>query len=265
MQIKLSAKYLKFIVLLAIVGFAGFLAYLVVASRFGENTTVTRYMLPTKRKNPPTTNLPPSSPGRQDVRAIRIDDNGVPTTGESSTSSDMYQAEEHLGVEDVLGLVERREISSDTSNLEDSSTASQLSTEELRRQTLENRQLEIQKQIEVMAREGGSIGPQDTLKVLELQEEMLRIGEELGTNRYDDGGSFDDFLRFSEMMREMGRFMSSHMTKGGKLPVSKAPEMADMLEKWDADAGEKMRKVIQNAIENGDEFIQRKHFESAQW
>ncbi len=264
MQIKLSAKYLKFIVLLVIVGFAGFLAYLVVASRFGENTTVTRYMLPTKRKNPPTTNLSRSSPGRQDVRAIRIDDSSVPATGESSTSSDMYQAEEHLGVEDVLGLVEHREISSDTSNLEDSSTTPQLSVEELRRRTLENRQHElwkqIQAQIQAMGRGGGSIDPEESLKVLELQEEMLRIGEELGTNHFDDGGSFDDFLRFAEM----GRFMAKHMTKDGKFPVSKGMELANLLEKWDSDAPGRMRKVIQNAIESGDEFIQREHLEGVQ-
>ena len=264
MQAKVSAKYLKFIVFLVIVGFAGFLAYLVVASRFGENTTVTRYMLPTKRESPPTTGLSRNNPRSQGDQTIKIDDSSVPATGESSTSSDMYQAEEHLGVEDVLGLVEHREISSDTSNLEDSSTTPQFSVEELRRRTLENRQHELWKQIQAIGREGGSIDPQDTLKVLELQEEMLRIGEELGTNRYDDGGSFDDFLRVSELMREMGRFMSSHMTKDGKLPVSKAPEMADMLEKWDADAGEKMRKVIQNAIESGDEFIQREHLKNVQ-
>lgn len=264
MWTKLSAKYLKFIVLLAIVGFAGFLAYLVVASRFGENTTVTRYMLPTKRKNPPTTNLSRSRPRSQGDQTIKFDDIRMPATSESPTPSDMNQAEDYLDVEDFLGLVELREVNSDTSDMEDSSTAPQLSTQDLQRRTLENRQHELWKKIQAIGREGGNIDPHDALKVLELQEEMLRIGEELGTNRYDDGGSFDDFLRVSEMMREMGRFMSSHMTKGGKLPVSKAPEMADMLEKWDADAGEKMRKVIQNAIESGDEFIQREHLENVQ-
>ena len=260
MQTKVSAKYLKFIVFFVIVGFAGFLAYLVVASRFGENTTVTRYMLPTKRKSLPTTGLSQNNPRSQGDQTIKIDDSSVPATGESSTSSDMYQAEEHLGVEDVLGLVEHREISSDTSNLEDSSTTPQPSVEELRRRTLENRQHELWKQIEAMARGDGNIDSKDALKVLELQEEMLRIGEELGNNYFDDGGSFDDFLRVAEM----GRFMASHMTKDGKFPVSKGPKLADMLEKWNPGAGERLRKVIQNAIESGDEFIQRKHLESVQ-
>ena len=264
MQTKVSAKYLKFIVFLVIVGFAGFLAYLVVASRFGENTTVTRYMLPTKRKSPPTTGLSRNNPHSQGDQTIKIDDSSVPATGESSISSNMYQAEEHLGVEDVLGLVELREVNSDTSDMEDSSTAPQLSTEDLQRRTLENRQHELWKKIQAIGREGGNIDPHDALKVLELQEEMLRIGEELGTNRYDDGGSFDDFLRVSEMMREMGRFMAKHMTKDGKFPVSKGMELADMLEKLDSEAPRRMRKVIQNAIESGDEFIQHEHLKNVQ-
>lgn len=264
MQIKLSAKYLKFIVLLLIVGFAGFLAYLVITSRFGENTELTRYVLPTKPKSLPTANLPSSSPRSQGDQTIKFDDIRMPATSESPTPSDMNQAEDYLDVEDFLGLVEHREVNSDTSDMEDSSTASQLSTEELRRQTLENRQHELWKQIQAMGRGGGSIDPEESLKVLELQEEMLRIGEELGTNHFDDGGSFDDFLRVSEMMREMGRFMAKHMTKDGKFPVSKGMELADMLEKWDSEAPRRMRKVIQNAIESGDEFIQREHLGGVQ-
>ena len=107
-----------------------------------------------------------------------------------------------------------------------------------------------------MAREDGSIDSKDALKVLELQEEILRIGEELGNINFDDGSNVDDFLRVTERVTEMGRFMATHMTEDGRFPVSKGPELADMLEKWDSEAGEKMRKVVQNAIESGDEFIQ---------
>ena len=260
MQTKLSAKYPKFIVLLVIVGFAGFLTYLVIAWRFGEITKVTRYVLPSKRKSLPTAGLSPRSTRSQGTQTIKIDDSRAPVTGESPTPSEMNQAEDYLDVEDFLGLVERREVDSDTGDMEDSSTTPQLSAEELRRRTLENRQLELWKQIQAMARGDGSIDSKHALKVLELQEEMLRIGEELGNSYFDDGSSSDDFLRVAEM----GRFMASRMTKDGKLPVSKAPALADMLEKWNPDAGAKMRRVIQNAIESGDEFIQREHLEGIQ-
>ena len=264
MLTKLSAKSLKFIVLLAIVGCVGFLAYLAITWKFSENTTVTRYMLPTKRERPANKSLPRSSPHSQGTQTIKIDDSPMAVTGKSSTSSDTYQAGEHLGAEEDQGLVEHGEVNSDASDVEDSGTAPQLSVDELRRRTLETRQRELWKQIEAMARGDGSINPEKALKVLELQEEMLRIGEELGTNRFDDGGSFDDFLRVADMAREMGGFMATHMTKDGKFPVSKGPALADMLEKWDSEAAERMRKVIQNAIESGDEFIQRRHLESVQ-
>ena len=220
--------------------------------------------MPVKPKSQPNTHLPGGRPTNQGTRTVETATNQTHQTGEIPTSPDTSPANANPDSGDAEPVNDIKTAKSDAHDIETSSTTPQLSAEELRRRTLETRQRELWKQIEAMARGGGSIAPMEGLKALELQEEIVRIGEELGTNRFDDGGSFDDFLRVADMAREMGRFMATHMTKDGKLPVSKAPELADMFEKWDSEAAERMRKVIQNARESGDEFIQRKHLESIQ-
>lgn len=261
---KISGKYVKFGVLLATVGCVGFLAYLMITWRFGENTTITRYVMPVKPESRPNTHLPGARPTNQGTWTVETATNQTHQTGEIPTSPDTSPANANPGSGDAEHVNDIKTAKSDAHDIETSSTTPQFSADELRRRSLETRQRELLKQIEAMAREGGSIDPMEGLKALELQKEIVRIGEELGTNHFDDGGSFDDFLRVAEIVGEMGRFTATHMTKDGKLPVSKAPELADMLEKLDSEAAQRMRKVIQNAKESGDEFILPKHLEKIQ-
>ncbi len=264
MLTKILDKYVKWVVVITLVGFMSFLVYLMITWKFSNNTTVTRYVMPVKPESRPNTHLPGARPTNQGTRTVETAANQTHKTGEIPTSPDTSPANVNHDSGDAGHVNNIKTARSDAHDIETSSTTPKLSADELRRRTLENRQRELWKQIEAMARGDGSIAPMEGLKVLDLKEEFLRIGEELGTNRFDDGGSFDDFLRFAEMTREMGRFMATHMTKDGKFPVSKAPELANLLEKWDSEAPERMRKVIQNARESGDEFILPKHLESVQ-
>ena len=262
MLTKILDKYVKWVVVITLVGFMSFLVYLMITWKFSNNTTVTRYVMPVKPESRPNTHLPGARPTNQGTRTVETSTNQTHQTGEIPTSPDTSPANANPDSGDAEHVNDIETAKSDAHDIETSSTTPQFSADELRRRSLETRQRELWKQIEAMARGDGSIDPMEGLKALELQEEIVRIGEELGTNHFDDGGSFDEFLRVAEMTREMGRFMATHMTKDGKFPVSKGMELADLLEKWDSEAPERMRKVIQNAKESGDEFILPKHLES---
>ena len=259
-----SGRYVKLVVVLAIIGFVGSLAYLVIRVKSVKNLTVTRYVLPEKRESRPNTGLPSSSPRGQGTRTVGPKGSQISEADKRPITPDTRSVDVNPDTGDKGGIRENAEVGADTSGVDNSGTTPQISAEELRRRTLETRQEELWKQIQAIGQGGGKIDPEEVSRLLGLQEEMLRIGEELGTNVYDDGGNFQDTLRGFDIMREMGGFMARHRTQDGKFPVSKGPDLADMLEKWKPEAAERMRKVIQNAVENGDEFIQRKHLENVQ-
>ena len=223
MLTKISGRYVKFVVLLATVGCVGFLAYLMITWRFGENTTVTRYTMPVKRESQSNTGLPRSSPRSQGAQTVRSKSSQISETSEHPTTPDTRSADEYLDTGDAESVSEREEVSSDASDVEDSSTTPQISAEELRRRTLTNQGLEIQTQIEAMAGKDGRVSPKDMLKALVLFEESLRISQELGT--LNSEADLDPFA-----MIKRSKFIASHTTEDGKIPVSIGLRMADMFE-----------------------------------
>ena len=256
MLTKISGKYVKFVVLLATVGCVGFLAYLMITWRFGENTTVTRYTMPVKRESQSNTGLPRSSPRSQGAQTVRSKSSQISETSEHPTTPDTRSADEYLDTGDAESVSEREEVSSDASDVEDSSTTPQISAEELRRRTLTNQGLEIQTQIEAMAGKDGRVSPKDMLKALVLFEESLRISQELGT--LNSEADLDPFA-----MIKRSKFIASHTTEDGKIPVSIGLRMADMFENdGNHEAAEKMRILTKHALQNGDEFFEPRHAEA---
>ena len=256
MLTKISGRYVKFVVLLATVGCVGFLAYLMITWRFGENTTVTRYTMPVKRESQSNTGLPRSSPRSQGAQTVRSKSSQISETSEHPTTPDTRSADEYLDTGDAESVSEREEVSSDASDVEDSSTTPQISAEELRRRTLTNQGLEIQTQIEAMAGKDGRVSPKDMLKALVLFEESLRISQELGT--LNSEADLDPFA-----MIKRSKFIASHTTEDGKIPVSIGLRMADMFENdGNHEAAEKMRILTKHALQNGDEFFEPRHAEA---
>ena len=258
MRTKLSGKYVKFVAVLAIVGFVGFLAYLMITWKFGENTAVTRYTMPVKRESQSNTGLPRSSPRRQGAQTVRSKSSQMSETSGHPTTPDTRSADGYLDTGDAESVSEREEVSSDASDVEDSSTTPQISAEVLRRQTLTNRGLEIHTQIEAIAGKDGRVAPKDMLKALALFEESLRISQELGTLN-----SEADLNPFAMIKRS--KFIASHTTEDGKIPVSIGLRMADMFE-YDGnhEAAGKIRIITKKALQSGDEFFEREHLDALQ-
>lgn len=260
MFVKFSGKYLKFVATFAILGFLGVFAYLVIRERFIENTTVTVYEIATPANIVSQSNSNPFSAGSRE-RGVQI---GEPNkrqsseASESSTSSNTNLNDAQRHTPKAKGIDDRGEVSSNAQGVENSSNEPEISAEDLRRRELENRQSEILKQLEAMAREDGVIPPDDMPQAEELHEEILRIAQELGTLISDDGS--DPFRTL-----EMGKFLHSNMTRDGKLPVSMGPRLADMFEEdGDFESADKMRMLTQRALENGDEFFKQEHLEVLQ-
>lgn len=195
---------------------------------------------------------------RQDTQRVETSERQVPETDESSVESETYLTGDFLGTVVAETTEESKEVESDALDMETSSATPQLSAEESRRQTLINRQVEIQEQLEAMAREDGTVAPKDVPKSLALFEETLRISQELGTLDPDD--SSDAFS-----LIERSKFIASHTTEDGKVPISIGSRVADMFEKdGNYEAAEKMRMLTQYALESGDEFFTARHLEILQ-
>ena len=193
---------------------------------------------------------------RQDAQTPETSERQASETNENLAESDTYITSEFLDAVVVEGIDENEEIESYVLDTEESSATPQLSTEESRRQTLINRQVEIQAQMEAMARADGSVAPRDVPKSLELFEESLRISQELGVLNSDDSSAAFRLI-------ERSKFIASHTTGDGKVPVSIGSRIADMYEKDGYyEAAEKMRIITQYALENRDEFFTSKHLEA---
>ena len=193
---------------------------------------------------------------RQDTQTTETNDRQPSEINENLVESDTYLTSEFLDAVVVEGIDENEEIGSYTLDADEASATPQLSTEESRRQTLINRQVEIQAQMEAMARADGSVAPRDIPKSLELFEESLRISQELGILNSDDSSAAFRLI-------ERSKFIASHTTVDGKVPVSIGLRIADMYEKdGNYEAAKKMRIITQYALENRDEFFTSKHLEA---
>ena len=194
-----------------------------------------------------------------DTQTFETGERQTSETNESPVVSDTYLTDEFLDTVAVEDIDESEEIDSYALDTEESSTTPQLSAAELRRQELLQRQMEIYEQIKTIAPEGitvhSSDDPEGVLQALELFKELSQIDEELS------GYSNDDALRMIQRSINMTR----SLTPDGELPVMAAAKMADT---WEQDgnfeAASRMRRVVQNAVEHGDEIIKREHVEGVQ-
>lgn len=103
-------------------------------------------------------------------------------------------------------------------------------------------------------REGQVIrNPVEILKMLKLEEEMQRIGKELGAL---DTGNRDPFLG-----SKIGQLVLPNLTNDNRLPVSVGEELVDLLiESSDIDGATTVYMATQRAMENGDEFFTPGHW-----
>ena len=128
MLIKPSDKYVKFVVVFAIIGCVGFVAYLTIREVFVEDTTVTVYEVgePVKPENDSNPHLSSRYSRNQGLKTTE--------TSGSFISSDTHLTNRDTG--EVEGLDDSGEADLDTQDVENSSADPQIPAEE----TLQNRQ-----------------------------------------------------------------------------------------------------------------------------
>lgn len=193
---------------------------------------------------------------RQDTQTVETSERQASGTNESPVVLDTHLIDEFLDAGAVEDIDESEETDSYALDLEELSAIPQLSAEELRRQELLQRQVEIYDQLKTIAPEGVTVhssdDPEGVLRALELFKELSQIDEELS------GYSSDNALRMIQRSINMTRSLNSD----GKLLVAAAAKMA---ETWEQDgnfeAANRMRQVVQKAVESGDEVIKREHVE----
>ena len=196
---------------------------------------------------------------RLDTQTFETGERQTSETNESPVVSDTYLTDEFLDTVAVEDIDESEEIDSYALDIEELSAIPQLSAEELRRQELLQRQVEIYDQLKTIAPEGVTVhssdNPEGVLRALELFKKLSQIDEELS------GYSSDNALR----MIQRSINMTKSLTPDGELPVMAAAKMVDT---WEQDgnfeAASRMRQVVQNAVERGDEVIKREHVEGVQ-
>ena len=99
---------------------------------------------------------------------------------------------------------------------------------------------------------------EDTLRVLELQEELLRIQQERG-QLYQTGG---DAFKVNEFFKTV----LTHTTDDGRFPTAKASVLIEGIRESTPDflekqvALERLNRIVATAIENGDEYFDPNHF-----
>ena len=196
---------------------------------------------------------------RQDTQTVETSERQASGTNESPVVSDTHLIDEFLDAGTVEDIDESEETDSYALDIEELSAIPQLSAEELRRQEFLQRQVEIYDQLKTIAPEGVTVhssdDPEGVLRALELFKKLSQIDEELS------GYSSDNALRV--IQRSIN--MTKSLTPDGELPVMAAAKMVDT---WEQDgnfeAASRMRQVVQNAVERGDEVIKREHVEGVQ-
>lgn len=160
-----------------------------------------------------------------------------------------------------------------TSNAEDDTNKSMVGEEptphiakgevppELSREAMERRHEEYRQQqrvLEIMEEIRGYANNsvtsrEDTLRVLELQEELLRIQQERGLLDQTSGDVFK-FLEFSKIA-------ATHTTDDGRFPTAKAAVLIEGIRDLTPDSPEKqvalerLNQVVATAMENGDAYF----------
>ena len=115
------------------------------------------------------------------------------------------------------------------------------------------RSQEIESEMRALAPHTGKGNHAITLRMLDLEEEMLTIQQEQGLLHTHGGNPFNEI--------KMMRLVFSSLTDG-KVPVSIGEQIATYLEEdGQHEAAAMYRVVTQRAIENGDEFYKPEHLE----
>ena len=173
--------------------------------------------------------------------------------------------DESLATEEVVsGRDERGAVDSATLDTEEPSANPQLSAEELWRQMLLQRQAEIHEQMQAIIPEGETVHSSENPEVLrqffQLLKELNAVEQELSNNPQDP--SFEDARNLHKMAMFHVEHVTPDLTPAGNMPISTAEKIVHMWEQeGNFDAANLVRQVIQHAVENGDEFIERKHVE----
>ena len=137
---------------------------------------------------------------------------------------------------------------------EHSREAMERSHEEYRQQ---QRVLEIMEEIRGYANNSVN-SREDTLRLLELQEELLRIQQERG-QLYQTGG---DAFKVNEFFKTV----LTHTTDDGRFPTAKASVLIEGIRENTLNfpekqvALERLNRIVATAIENGDEYFDLNHF-----
>ena len=213
---------------------------------------------------------PATHPGAQ---GVETNESQSSVAGESPIVSDMHRTtdesldttDESLATEEVVsGRDERGDVDSDTRDTEGPSANLQLSAEELWRQMLLQRKAEIHEQMQAIMPEGGTVhsseNPEAMRQLLQLFKELNAVEQELSNNPQDP--SFEDAHTLYKMAMFHVEHVAPDLTPEGNMPISTAEKL---IQRWEQDgnfeAANRIRQVIQYAVENGDELIERKHVE----
>ena len=196
---------------------------------------------------------------RQDTQTVETSKHQVSETNENPVESDTYLTDDFLDTVAVEDRDESEAIDSYALDTEEPSATPQLSDEELRRQELLRQRAEIYEQLKTIAPEGVTVhssdDPKGVLQALELFKELNQIDEELSEHSNDDGSR--------ALQRAIN--LTKSLTPDGELPVMAAAKMADTWEQeGNFEVANRMRQVVQNAVERGDEVIKREHVEGIQ-
>lgn len=209
----------------------------------------------------------------QGAQGVETNESQSSVTGENSMVSDMHRAtdgsldttDESLATEKVVsGRGERGDVDSDTRDTEEPSANPQLSAEELWRQMLLQRKAEIHEQMQAIMPEGGTVhsseNPEAMRQLLQLFKELNAVEQELSNNPQDP--SFEDARNLNKRAMFHLEHVAPDLTPEGNMPISTAEKI---VQRWEQegnfDAANLVRQVIQHAVENGDELIERKHVE----
>lgn len=132
---------------------------------------------------------------------------------------------------------------------------------ELSREAMERRREEAMKEKQILeiveelrTYADRDVSPEESIRVIELQEELLRIQQERGLLHQEGGNTFEtlDYLKFS----------AAHVTEDGRFPTAQGTRLLEKLSNLGPDTPEKqtvlehLTQVLNTAIENGDEYFQ---------
>ena len=254
MLIKLIKEYAKYVFVCMIIGFVGWLVYFFIAGKTIQNSTVIRYKtVAPKLDEKARSHLP----NKHAPLADETSDHQDPQPRATLIESDTDFIEDSPETETLE--TETAETPDDLENVPPHKVGGpgempELSAGDLRRQEMVKRQALLREQLQEMLPIDGIAEPERALQAINLQQEIYRIGKELGTVEFSGG---DPMVAF-----EINKLVLSNLTPDGEIPVSIGTQFAELLEK----SGEKeiaagIRRAMQRAVENGDTVFKREHIE----